>query len=573
MLKTQLRKFGEIIKKNLLLLVRSKSSATIVFLGPLLIVMLVGLAFSNTQSFSATAGSFSEQYSQLSEAMLDKLEKAKFNIIRFKSEAGCAASVKQGLTNICVIFPPNLSAESNTTPDLTFYVDYSRVNLVWMILSAISEEVSEQTKELSLQLTTVLLDKLGETEITLRNHSTITLGLESTNRELQKQLDDLYNSLSTLNLTISPERFMTAEIGSEIEMLKGHSMNATSMALDLVADIDSELGSANCSSTSGIRQLLNDAENSFSTLSGAILEKYTNVSFLLGALRSYANELQRNLETANAIRTRLVSDRTIRNTASVEGQRLAMLTGSISALQSSLAGVKVKEAAKIVTPVGTKIKPVTVKSTYFNYLFPTLIVLVVMLTAILLSATLIVIEKKSIAFFRNVISPTPNIMFNGATYATGLIVLAGQLLIFLTVGGLFFQTRLMPALLVTLVLLFLTCSLFIYLGMIIGYLFKTEETATLASISISFLMLFFSNTVLPIETMPTPIRALAALNPFTVAENALRQSIVFGYSFSVIAMSILWLAIYAAVLFGLTYLLQERPREQFTFYKHKIWGK
>ena len=43
-------KLGQVIKKNLLLLFRKKSSAFVILFGPLAIILLIGFAFTTTSS-------------------------------------------------------------------------------------------------------------------------------------------------------------------------------------------------------------------------------------------------------------------------------------------------------------------------------------------------------------------------------------------------------------------------------------------------------------------------------------------------------------------------------------------
>ena len=60
--------FLAILSKNIRLLLRSKSSAVIILLGPLIVVTLVGVAFSNSQNqFALSVGVYSEKYSELAE--------------------------------------------------------------------------------------------------------------------------------------------------------------------------------------------------------------------------------------------------------------------------------------------------------------------------------------------------------------------------------------------------------------------------------------------------------------------------------------------------------------------------
>ena len=60
----------EIIKKDFKLLVRSKSSALVVLLGPLLIIFLVGLAFNTSSMYNLKVSVYSESYSDLTNSVI-----------------------------------------------------------------------------------------------------------------------------------------------------------------------------------------------------------------------------------------------------------------------------------------------------------------------------------------------------------------------------------------------------------------------------------------------------------------------------------------------------------------------
>ena len=63
--------------------------------------------------------------------------------------------------------------------------------------------------------------------------------------------------------------------------------------------------------------------------------------------------------------------------------------------------------------------------------------------------------------------------------------------------------------------------------MSLGYLFKTAETATLGAISIGSVLLFLSDFVLPLESMPKMLEHVFRYNPFTLSSELLRKTLVF----------------------------------------------
>ena len=61
-----------IISKNLKLLIRSKSSALIIILAPLLLILLVGIAFDNANAYGLNIGVFSQSDNENVDLLIDK---------------------------------------------------------------------------------------------------------------------------------------------------------------------------------------------------------------------------------------------------------------------------------------------------------------------------------------------------------------------------------------------------------------------------------------------------------------------------------------------------------------------
>ena len=149
-----------IIKKNFKLLFRSKTSSLIVILAPIIITILVGVAFQSSGLYGIKIGVFSESYSDLTGNIILKLEDENFRVIKTSSEQSCLESLKLGEVHLCAIFPPNLEIREGVQNEVTFHTDYSQINLAYLILDIITKRITEQTEEISLGLTTEIVNKL-----------------------------------------------------------------------------------------------------------------------------------------------------------------------------------------------------------------------------------------------------------------------------------------------------------------------------------------------------------------------------------------------------------------------------
>jgi hypothetical protein len=58
--------------------------------------------------------------------------------------------------------------------------------------------------------------------------------------------------------------------------------------------------------------------------------------------------------------------------------------------------------------------------------------------------------------------------------------------------------------------------------------FSSQETSTLAAVTLGSIGLFLSDVILPLESMPSYIMNIARFNPFVLSEYLLRSTIVFN---------------------------------------------
>ncbi|MDP2908685.1 MAG: ABC transporter permease, partial [Nanoarchaeota archaeon] len=251
---------------------------------------------------------------------------------------------------------------------------------------------------------------------------------------------------------------------------------------------------------------------------------------------------------------------TLKQTLQTGTDDLVVLKSTLDAVVAGIEGVEVTDVEKIVSPVNTNVKSVAAKKTHLGYLFPTFIILIVMFMSLLFSTTVTMKEKLSKAFFRNFIMPTSDFLFMVGGYITNILIVAFQMAI-LFIAAIYFLPELRSVILTMAVIILIVATVFILLGMFIGFVFKSEETATLGAISIGSLMLFFSNAILPIETLPVGIRDIAKFNPFVLSVNVLKRIMLFGAnftsSFESISLEVYMLLCFVVIFFVLAFVARE----------------
>jgi ABC-2 type transport system permease protein len=478
----------EIVKKNWKLLIRSKTSALIVLVGPLLLMLLFGLAFNSSSLFDIKIGTYSDTYSDLSNSINVQLEDDEFSVIHMNNEEICKDSVRKGDIHVCVVYPDNLNVQSSES--VIFYVDKTRMNLVYIVINSISQKLSVKSSELSTALTTTLVNAVDSIQ------SSVSDNQESV-QELSVNLNDALSKVNSAKSDLS-----------NIDMPNLSNIDTVNLSDDLVDDI-------------------NDAK--------------IKITAFLSAKEQIDSALE-NAQTSLGIG--------LENTQSVQNV--------VSDINNNIGGIQIKEVANIVNPIKTEVKAVISESSHLAVSFPSVFMLVLLFAGVFISSTVVISEKTSKAFFRNFVTPTSDLFFIIGDYLSNLSILLLQGLVIFGVMLYVTKTALTQDSIINLVVIFvLVSTVFVLLGSLIGYLFKNEETANIASISISFLLILFSNLILPIETLPVAIRKIVNFNPVMLGESALRRILLFQEGLDAISAHIYVLLGYVVVLFILVYLARE----------------
>ncbi|HLD02106.1 MAG TPA: ABC transporter permease [Candidatus Nanoarchaeia archaeon] len=497
---TSLKKLAKIIHRNLKLITRSKSSALIVVFGPLLIILLVGAAFNTSNVYDIIVGVYSDDYSALSQSIMEELAGKQFSVNKMVSAEDCISNIKQGKIHVCITFPAGLSVD--TQGEISFYVDPSRVNLVYAVMEGVSAKVSTKSEQLSLQLAGNVVDTLKSAGNEIQDNNEIINLLLLNNRELKTGVINVNQELQRVDLTYD------------------HNVDFN--------DIERELSSAN----SNYNNSFLDLGKSLGRLKVAIADADKKIGLMKNIQYTQKAKLD---ELANKL--------------AVAGGYLDSLQDSFSLIDAEVNKVALTSASKIVSPIRTTIKPVVAKSTNLNFLFPTLLVIVVMFGSIMLSASIVIREKTGTAYFRNFITPTKEYTFILGNFITNLLIVGVQIGVIFLAASYYFRKDLLVVLGNLIPLVLVIISLFILIGMFIGYIFRTQETGTLASISVSSIMLFFSNALLPTESLPGVFKDIVQFNPFILSESLLRKTLIFqskiGFLLGEISVMLMFIAIIA----------------------------
>lgn len=544
-------------KKNLKLLLRAKSSALIVFFAPLLTILILGLSYnSNSSQYGLNVGVYASSSTEDVNAFINSLQEQQFKVVKYdKSIDECVNDIKVGAVHTCISLPDSFSVESNQQKEITFYVDPSKINLVWMIQQTLQSKFNLKSQEISQQLSQNLLSKIDTTKTGISDQKSEVSAIKEKGNTASTSAEKVKSELISIDWTVPAATYDL----SVVDNFKSNLSSGLNLSKSKITEAETSLNEIemNSSDRAALKSLLDDAKDRISSsqslVSGSGGDK---VSEVLAALE---NDLKTTKEKLTAASTTIGGATT--NLDSVTSGLSESLTSidnvqaSLDKIQSDLESQKITSAATIANPLTTKIEKVAKDSTYLNYSFSTLLVLVIMFTSLLLGTILVMMEKNSSAFIRNYFLPVRKITFITSIYLTNITIMLVQIAVILLIS-LFFLRDALPVLPSIALILFISTSVFTFLGMGLGYVFKSEETGVLASISAGSVLLFISGVVLPIETISPALREITAFNPFVVSEKLIREIFIFKSSLIDVGSDLLILIAYAVVLFGIILLIE-----------------
>ncbi len=544
-------KLLNIINKNFKLLFRSKSSAFVVTIGPLIIIILIALAFSNSQGYHISVGVVVPDESELSKQFVNELKEDNYTVSHHKTIEGCIQQVKIQSTNLCIKLPKDFVIANNKTNEIEFYVDQSRMNIVESIISSVSSTIDVKSEEITMSLTQNLLNTIGYIDGKVAEEKVVVAEINSEldltetkaesviNQAENNKINEVHNELAKNILSVESINISTTYIYTEVNELI-YDLNNLIAALE-----DTEV------STRKVRVHYDNLEMNLTSNVDNIRSKLTEIEKVI------ANISQSIDSTSSDVFT-------IKEAAKIIEEKIILLRSKIDLLENSLDDVKNKidsveitSAENIINPTTIKINPLLSSSNRSTYLFPYFVTLIILFVGVMLSSTLVVMEKKSRAFFRTFTTPTNELYHILARYLTNIIILTIQLIIIFTGAYYYLDMSLAKNYTVIIPLLLLSITFFIFLGQMIGYLFKTQEGVTIASISLGSLFLFLSNVILPIESFPEFIRNLLIINPYMLCSELLKKAILFQATLANLKGELMLLIIYIILVFGLSIVFQK----------------
>ncbi|MFW5865499.1 MAG: ABC transporter permease [Nanoarchaeota archaeon] len=580
-------KFFTTLSKNFKVLFRQKTSLISIILGPLLIIFLIGIAFNSSSTIDITIGYHTPDNSTLSNEFIYVLEKDDYTTKSYPDNSSCIEDLKNGIVHTCIIFPENFKIEKGSTENIEFFVDNSRTNLVYTVIEKVSERIDLKKDQLSMNLTSALTDTMDKSSSNIdsvlgmlikvkkrtadqsdaivsvsKDLEDVDLGSGNASLNVKKDILDIEKIQNNLYEDVSSTVTSAREVISVIRSKD----NVSHIETDL-ADLEDDIDDLNQTAFTKTKQ----GSDKITDLMVKISDASSKIDMLKSKLESASTTTQESIESLDEVSSSLDSI----------NEDLDTMKLRLEKAHSALKNVDITSSEQIINPVQTTIKTVS-SSNNISMLFPYVLILIIMFVGLLLSSTLVVVEKKSRAAFRVFTTPTHDEFFIITTFITSFIIVLFQTVVILGAVSVFGVDLIGANLPMNILILILASSIFIMLGMCLGYLLPTQQSSNMASITLGAIFLFLSNLVLPLENISPYLRNIAEFNPYVLSSEALRQSILFSMDINALWFDIAILFGYSIIIFIIIIFVQKISKMHFLknsshlkhdkmFHPHSFW--
>ncbi len=568
-----------IIQKNLRLVFRNWTTFALLVLGPMLLILIAGFAFSGDELHNIYLGIHATNNAGI-QNIVDSLASEDVHIIFFPKINRCITAMNHSVVNICADFAPDF----NETGNVVFYYDATRYNLVRYILEYLKEKIAITSEQVSLEATEKIFTDITQFVLDMQTGQQQVHDLQSSALLLKQDLVDTHTDVVTAQNTFVPKymKIKSAQLRLNQTALNysetyGETANVTTVITEL-SEIDVTLTMLNTT--------LNTIEVSIS--SAALIYGFTYNATLFDdayvSLEKADNEINSALEAITATGTVsavTVSEITkivkqvdeivgyldeINTTLAETEQKLSnhivnidagvanldSLSTSFDVYIAKFSSINQSDAEKLLHPITAIFEsiPPNADKQKTAIVFPILLIFMLSFIAILLSNMLILNETHNQAYFRNFLIPVNNLWFILGMFITNLLLIGFQLGVLFVVAYFSFGINFFMNLPLFLLAVFTVMVLFILVGMYFGYAMHDRQTSLLFSLFFALIMFFFSDMIFPLEIMPKAAAFIAQFNPFVIAEGLFRQILFYGhdlqsfvFQFSMLGLYIVFFAV------------------------------
>ncbi len=595
------------IEKDAKQFIREPRTLLLLFAAPLLVLLVLGGVFGRTTAEigGTTIGLCDLDKGNFSTLFANGIEN-NTKIIDYSNSIACDEIVKkevsEGRLAAAVVIPKGFQKgiEKGESQNLSIIIDNSRIQTAPSIEAFMKAAVQDTGQKIGKQFILSVWAKLDDADHKLVGMLEDVNTTRSDALQMKSRLKNTSDSLNSINFTVMNDDISAANAtlnstlssldsaesnlskiqskfeGYELELNQSEKdlMSISATMSDATALIANAKTGINCSDPLFIAYCLSyDSLNSTLTSAQDSLDSRITKVRIAKADLADANQTIQEFRDSIALAKTHAGDAQGKITnmskfvQELEANRAAALA-TISEVSSSLDDLVTRsfELENIIGQSSSQIKEITSRQpesvvspilltsdrlfgqrTFFDFMLPSMLPLILMFVSLFLASTSLVREKNNGTLERIQFSQVNSLEYCAKKVISYMFVLMPEAILLTIivsiVYGAFTVFDLATALFVfqTLILLLLA---FIAIGIVIAIYSESEATAFLASLVIGLPLLFLSGILFPFDFMPSSIALLGQASPLTQAVLSM-QSVILYKSPQAIGYGIL--VIYAVV--------------------------
>lgn len=164
---------------------------------------------------------------------------------------------------------------------------------------------------------------------------------------------------------------------------------------------------------------------------------------------------------------------------------------------------------------------------YIDFLIPGVMGLIIMTNSIFYISGIWMQGKSNGLFKKLVTTPMTKGQWLTSKILVGLVMIFVSIAVIMVAGIALYGMKISITPMAVAIIVAST-ALFAGLGLLLTRFSKSEETSNMAISAITMPMMFLGGTFLPLEQMPSYLRAIASVMPLTYINNGLRDSMIYG---------------------------------------------
>ncbi len=579
------------IDKDIKLFYREGRTVTLLFVVPVILMLVLSGVFGKTTgdpTLNMNIGFCDLDKTNFSRSFISGIENSK--ILDVSEQENCDALVHElvssGKLGAAILISPGFEQgiKNGNVQEIKLIIDNTRVQTAPSIEGFFRNAAQSSSQKISVEYVSVIWGKLSEADRKLDRFSReinetnskakeITEKLNKTRRQLEdidfgvmtSALNDANSTLeqSTIslrsandNLTEIEKRF--SRYDETLKQSENDLLNISIVANELASKTSALSKQFNCtvSNNDGICSSLNEINSSVGNVKNNVDDRLLKIRMARQDLndtnktvQEFKLKINESLSNADLARTKINDlNKFVATLESNRNDALDTLGEAESATQALLEKTNTtnsliddarhqikeiisREPLAVVSPIKLKSQELFEKKTFFEFLLPGLVPIIMMFLSLFLSSTSLVREKVSGTLERVFISQISSVEYAATKIISYAIVLFPQLVILLLMSSFLYGAFEIENLETTYYLILvgiLMMMVFNAMGFIIAAYSDSEVTAFLASLVIGLPLLFMSGLIFPFDFMPSFMAQIGQANPLSQGIIGMQSVITYG---------------------------------------------